>query len=117
MRRASPRRIALTQTLPTSTTGTPSTKAGALFRGPSEAASRVSKEDGFNGALYSLKAFSIATALVIAGGAASVWGVKAYLGIKDVRNYLYSFNPSFACREPHVLSHIPDTGVLHQPCA
>jgi hypothetical protein len=78
LRRASPRQIALTQTLPTSTTGTPPTKARALFRGPSEAASRVSKEDSFNGALYSLKVFSIATALIIAGGAASVWGVKAY---------------------------------------
>jgi hypothetical protein len=48
---------------------------------------------------------------------ASVWGVKAYLGVKDVRDYFDPFIPSFACREPHVLSHIPDTGVLHQPCA
>ncbi len=43
------------------------------------------KEDTFNCALYSLKAFSIATALVVAGGAASVWSVKTYLGVRDVR--------------------------------
>jgi hypothetical protein len=51
----------------------------------------VSREDGFNGVSYSLKAFGIASALVIAGGAASVWGVKAYLGVKDVREYIYIF--------------------------
>ena len=44
---------------------------------------RVVREDSFNGALYSLKAFGIATALVITGAAASLWGGKAYLGVKD----------------------------------
>ncbi|KAH9958363.1 hypothetical protein BGW80DRAFT_1375923, partial [Lactifluus volemus] len=43
----------------------------------------ASREDNFNGALYSLKAFSIATAIVFACGAASVWSVKTYLGVKD----------------------------------
>ena len=51
----------------------------------SRAPERVPDDDGFNGALYSLKAFSIATALVVAGGAASLWGIKTYLGVRDVR--------------------------------
>ena len=66
----------------------PLAKAGGLFRAPlgeaSSSVSRVEKDSGFNGALYSLKAFGIATALVVAGGAASVWGVKTYLGAKNV---------------------------------
>jgi len=69
----------------------------------------VSREDGFNGVWYSLKAFGIASALVIAGGAASVWGVKAYLGVKDVSEYIYIFiflffTPPFSyrCREFHL---------------
>lgn len=62
---------------------------GSRFRSPpGEVSLRESRveEDGssFNGALYSLKAFGIATALIVAGGAASVWGVKTYLGVKDV---------------------------------
>ncbi|KAI0246358.1 hypothetical protein BJV78DRAFT_1255589 [Lactifluus subvellereus] len=59
------------------------TSSGSLPRGTSDASLRASREDGFNGALYSLKAFSIATALVVTSGAASVWGVKTYLGVKD----------------------------------
>ncbi|KAI0246355.1 hypothetical protein BJV78DRAFT_1255544, partial [Lactifluus subvellereus] len=57
--------------------------SGSLPRGTSDASLCASREDGFNGALYSLKAFSIATALVVTSGAASVWGVKTYLGVKD----------------------------------
>jgi hypothetical protein len=53
--------------------------------------SRVEEGNGFNGALYSLKAFSIATALVVAGGSASVWGVKTYLGVKDVSGICVCF--------------------------
>ncbi|KAH9963059.1 hypothetical protein BJV74DRAFT_890516 [Russula compacta] len=37
----------------------------------------------FNGALCSLRAFGIATALVITGAATSVWRVEAYVGVKD----------------------------------
>lgn len=72
---------------PTSVTGTPSAKAGAPFRGSSEDPSLAPREDSFNGVLYSLKAFSIATTLVIAGGAASVWSVKVYLGVKDTQEF------------------------------
>ena len=77
-------------------TGTLSTKAGAPFQGSSENSLRAPREDSFNGALYSLKAFSIATTLVIAGSAASVWGVKVYLGVKDVREHIHlliTFSP------------------------
>jgi hypothetical protein len=63
-----------------------------VFRAPSAEASlrvsRVEKDGSFNGALYSFKAFSIATAFVIAGAAASVLSVKTYLGVKDVSGYV-----------------------------
>jgi hypothetical protein len=93
VRRVTSSRIVSTQKLPTSTTGTSSAKAGVSFREAPEVSesSRELREDGFNGVSYSLKAFGIASALVVAGGAASVWGVKAYLGVKDVREYIYIF--------------------------
>ena len=53
--------------------------------------SRVEEDGSFNGALYSLKAFGIATALVVAGATVSVWGVKTYLGAKDVSGSIYVF--------------------------
>ena len=73
----------------------PLAKTGSLFRAPSGVASlrtpRVEADSSFDGALYSLKAFSIATAFVVAGGAASVWGVKTYLGVKDVSGICVCF--------------------------
>ena len=50
--------------------------------------SKVEKNGSFNGALYSLKAFGIATALVVAGATASAWSVKTYLAVKDVSGYV-----------------------------
>lgn len=41
--------------------------------------------DDFNGALYSLKAFGYATLIVMAGGLTTVWGVKQYMGVDNVR--------------------------------
>ena len=71
---------------------TPLAKEGNVFRAPSGEASlrvsRVEKNGSFNGALYSLKAFGIATALVVAGAAASFWSVKTYLAVKDVSGYV-----------------------------
>lgn len=49
----------------------------------------VSNEDNpeqfFNGPLYTLKALSIATALVTLGATASIWGVMNTLNARDVR--------------------------------
>jgi hypothetical protein len=62
--------------------------------------STSTREDNFNSALHSLKAFSIATALVVVGAVASLWGVKTYLGVKDVRKLAFStcrYQPSFTC--------------------
>ena len=42
-------------------------------------------EDDFNGALHSLKAFGYATLIVMAGGLTTVWGVKTYMGVENVR--------------------------------
>lgn len=41
--------------------------------------------DDFNGALYTVKAFGYATAMVMAGALATVWGVKSHMGVQDVR--------------------------------
>jgi len=70
---------------------TPLAKAGSV--------SRVEKDGGFNGALYSLKAFGIATALVVSGAAAGAWSVRTYLGVKDVSGcvYVFVFLLAFGC--------------------
>jgi len=87
-------------------TGTPSAKAGAPFRWSLEDTSRIPREDSFNGALYSLKAFSIATTLVIAGGAASVWGVKVYLGVKDTQEFASAMRLTILNKWPLLTSRI-----------
>ncbi|KAF9226103.1 hypothetical protein BS17DRAFT_776661 [Gyrodon lividus] len=51
-----------------------------------------SEEDRFNAPLHSLKAFTIATALVMSSAAASVAGVGAYLGVRDVRSFFSFFH-------------------------
>lgn len=71
---------------PASTEATHSVEATSPLQRSSGAPECIANEDSFNGALYSLKAFSIATALVVASGAAGVWGVKTYLGVRDVRH-------------------------------
>ncbi len=95
-----------------------SARAGNLLRAPSgEASLRVSKveEDAsFNGALYSFKAFGIATALVVAGSAASVWGVKTYLGVTDVSGHMCSLFRQYAYRLLDVDPFRPKS--LHLPC-
>ena len=60
-------------------------KQVALFKSLLNLPSHVVNEYSFNGALYSLKVFGIATALVVEGGGASVWGAKTYLGVRDGR--------------------------------
>ena len=45
--------------------------------------------DSFNAPLYTLKAFSIATAAVVATGMAGIVGVKTYLGVRDVSIFLF----------------------------
>ena len=42
-------------------------------------------DPGFNGALYSAKAFGIATTLVTIGAFVGVWVVQASLGVQNVR--------------------------------
>ncbi|TFY66786.1 hypothetical protein EVG20_g4301 [Dentipellis fragilis] len=59
-------------------------------------------DDSFNAPLYILKAFSIATGLVVAGGVTVVWGVKTYLGVRDVRP---SPNPAALLPHPNNVSY------------
>ncbi|KAI0290713.1 hypothetical protein BC826DRAFT_1025884 [Russula brevipes] len=106
VRRASPRRVLAAPPPPTSTIGTPSTKSGSFLRGPSDAPLRESKEDAFNAALYSFKAFGIATALVVAGGTASVWGVKTYLGVKDTQEFASAMRLTLVNKWPLLTSRI-----------
>ncbi|KAH9167296.1 hypothetical protein EDB89DRAFT_2125741, partial [Lactarius sanguifluus] len=98
---APPPRTAPTLT-PASIKVTPSVEAGS----PSVAPSRVAQEDGFNGALYSLKAFSVATAFVVAGGAASVWGVKTYLGVRDTQEFASAMRLTLLTKWPLLASRI-----------
>jgi len=104
-----PPRATSVRTLPISTTATPSANAGAVFRRPSEEPSPTSTEDGFEGVLYSLKAFSIATAVVVAGGAASVWGVKTYLGVKDTQEFASVMRLTLRNTWPFLVSRIHRT--------
>ena len=59
-----------------------SVETSILLSKSSGAPERIANEGNFNGALHSLKAFNIATTLVVAGGAASVLNVKTYLGVE-----------------------------------
>jgi len=87
-------------------TATSSAKAGVPFRQSLEDPSRVTREDSSNAVLYSLKAFSIATSLVIAGGAAGVWGVKAYLGVKDTQEFASTMRLTILNKWPLLTSRI-----------
>ena len=101
---APPPRVVASAMTPTSIKATHTTKTStSSLQRSSRTPSRETHEDSFNGALYSLKAFSIATAFVVAGGAASVWGVKTYLGVRDVRFFL---SHTVGTLTPHV-----DTGI------
>ncbi|KAI9434863.1 hypothetical protein H4582DRAFT_1975271, partial [Lactarius indigo] len=103
--------------MPASTKATPSVEPSSPLQGSSAAPSSVMQEDGFNGALYSLKTFS-ATALVVAGGAASVWGVKTYLGIRDTQEFASAMRLSLLTKWPLLASRIhraSDSPPLHPP--
>ncbi|KAI0088944.1 hypothetical protein BDY19DRAFT_946928 [Irpex rosettiformis] len=45
------------------------------------------RDDNFNGALHSLKAFGYATLIVMAGGLTTVWGVKTYMGVDNTQEF------------------------------
>ncbi|KAI9453856.1 hypothetical protein BJY52DRAFT_1189313 [Lactarius psammicola] len=91
--------------MPASTKATPSVESSSLQRS-SGAPSGVAKEDGFNSALFSLKAFAIATAFVVTGGAASVWGVKTYLGVRDTQEFASAMRLTLLTKWPLLASRI-----------
>ncbi|KAI0058519.1 hypothetical protein BV25DRAFT_1840911 [Artomyces pyxidatus] len=72
----------------------------------SQASGRSSQDVDFNGALYTLGAFGIATALVTAGGAAGVWGVKRYLGVKDIEEFASVMRQTLLSKMPVLASRI-----------
>lgn len=88
----------------------PLVKTGNILRTASGESSlrvsRIKKDGSFNGALYSLKAFGIATALVVAGGAASVWSVKTYLGVKDTQEFASAMRTTTLDKLPLLISRI-----------
>jgi len=81
-------------------------EASSALQSSSGAPSREANEDSFNGALYSLKAFSIATALVVAGGATSLWGVKTYLGVRDTQEFASAMRLTLLTKWPLLASRI-----------
>jgi hypothetical protein len=70
---------------------------------------------------HCIKAFSIATTLVVAGGAASVLGVKVNLGVKDIHeciHLLITFHLFLMCRSLRVIGLLRRRRrSLHPPCA
>lgn len=78
---------------------TPSTiPLGPPSASPSHA---IPQQDTFNGPLYAAKALGIATAIVISGGAATVWMVKTSLGVNTVRLNVEMFSSSsFSAKVP-----------------
>lgn len=68
----------------------PTTAVPAAARPEPIRASEIHKAEtlvdpGFNGALYSAKAFGIATTLVTVGAFVGIWAVQASLGVQTVR--------------------------------
>ena len=57
----------------------------------SDSSSKVppQSKDGFNAPLYTGAAFGIATLIVAVCASVTVWGVKATLGVKDVRQRVW----------------------------
>ncbi|KAF8260141.1 hypothetical protein EI94DRAFT_1749425 [Lactarius quietus] len=103
---APPPRTASPALTPESTKTTHSVEASSALQSSSGAPSREANEDSFNGALYSLKAFSIATALVVAGGATSLWGVKTYLGVRDTQEFASAMRLTLLTKWPLLASRI-----------
>jgi len=85
---------------------THSVEASSPLQRSSGASSDIANEDSFNGALYTLKAFGIATAFVLAGGAASVWGVKTYLGVRDTQEFASAMRLTLLTKWPLLASRI-----------
>ncbi|KDQ53717.1 hypothetical protein JAAARDRAFT_136552, partial [Jaapia argillacea MUCL 33604] len=65
--------------------------------------------DDFNGALYCLKAFGIATAAVSVGAASTIWGVKSYLGVRDTQEFAALMRETMLTKLPKLASR------LHRP--
>ncbi|EKM56315.1 uncharacterized protein PHACADRAFT_91562 [Phanerochaete carnosa HHB-10118-sp] len=68
-------------------------------------------EDDFNFALYGAKAFGYATAIVTAGAAVSVWGVKTFMGVKDTQEFAERMRTLVRTKMPVLSSRI------HRPLA
>ena len=64
-------------------------------------------DPGFDGALYSAKAFGIATTLVTIGAFVGIWAVQASLGVQNVCGIL----PSRRIHRIDAMSHKPDRGI------
>lgn len=70
----------------------PSTQEVLYLKNPAlSSSSRPPAEEDFNGALYSAKAFGIATLFVTVGAVTTVMGIKAAMGVRDVRSPLTPF--------------------------
>lgn len=85
---------------------------------PSASASHaISQQDTFNGPLYAAKALGIATAIVISGGAATVWMVKTSLGVNTVRfNLETSSSSSFFFLQRYPTLVIVSEASSEPPC-
>ncbi|EGN92560.1 hypothetical protein SERLA73DRAFT_117168 [Serpula lacrymans var. lacrymans S7.3] len=82
---------------------------GPLTKAPVEIDRHPSNDnngDFFNAPLYTLKAFSIATALVSLGAATSIWGVKTFLGVHDTKEFADQMRNTLLTKMPVLSSRI-----------
>ncbi|EJF58149.1 hypothetical protein DICSQDRAFT_173240 [Dichomitus squalens LYAD-421 SS1] len=63
-------------------------------------------EDNFNGALHSAKAFGIATLMVGAGAAATVYGVRQYMGVQTTHEFANRMRDAILTRMPSLSARI-----------
>ncbi|TCD71026.1 hypothetical protein EIP91_000525 [Steccherinum ochraceum] len=74
---------------------------------PTPANPAVANPDAdFNGALYSMKAFGIATMIVSAGAVTTVLGVKVALGVQDTKEFAQKMRQLIMTRMPVLSSRI-----------
>ncbi|KAH9948025.1 hypothetical protein B0H21DRAFT_735831 [Amylocystis lapponica] len=72
----------------------------------SEAGVSLSMEDNFNGALYSAKAFGLATMFVTVGAGTTIWGVKTAMGVQNTKEFADRMRFFFLTRMPTLSSRI-----------
>ncbi|KAH9830098.1 uncharacterized protein C8Q71DRAFT_799483 [Rhodofomes roseus] len=92
--------------VPPKTSTRPIDRSVAPPIGPSPSSVPTAADDDFNGALYSAKAFGIATLFVGAGAVITVWGVQQLLGFQNTQEFAHRMRFFIMHRMPFLSSRI-----------